>query len=267
MKFLVPRAQMARHKTRAFTLLELLVVCLIIGILAGLLVPALARGKTAAISARCRSNLHQLGLGLAIYVDDYSLYPSPDPDWWVVMSHLVDLPARDRGVLRCPSTAGSATTAPDGTRFLPQQRAYGYNLSGYRNATDFTAHENFGLGATPAINGASAHLTRESDVLVPSQMLAIGDAFGLVPKSTGVVTADTVMVVGDFMLRNERLSLSAGFPLTQGVAEASARHRERANVVFCDGHTETVAFKKLFLDKSDDSLARWNKDHEPHRSN
>ena len=46
----------------AFTLVELLIVIAIIALLAALLLPTLARGKAAAKSAACKSNLRQLGV-------------------------------------------------------------------------------------------------------------------------------------------------------------------------------------------------------------
>jgi prepilin-type N-terminal cleavage/methylation domain-containing protein/prepilin-type processing-associated H-X9-DG protein len=59
-----------RSPDTAFTLTELLVVLVIIGILASLLLPTLGRSKSSAQRIRCVSNLHQLGLAAHMYWDD-----------------------------------------------------------------------------------------------------------------------------------------------------------------------------------------------------
>jgi prepilin-type N-terminal cleavage/methylation domain-containing protein/prepilin-type processing-associated H-X9-DG protein len=54
----------------AFSLIELLVVVAIIGVLAGLMLPALGRARMRARATQCLNNLHQLGIAHVFYADE-----------------------------------------------------------------------------------------------------------------------------------------------------------------------------------------------------
>ena len=105
---------------RAFTLLELLVVIGILAMLAGLLLPAISRGKESARSTACLSNLHQIGIALQLYVSDRQNHMPVMFDWSAdqaantngpPMNQVLAREAGNTNVFRCPSDRGGLFAA------------------------------------------------------------------------------------------------------------------------------------------------------------
>jgi prepilin-type N-terminal cleavage/methylation domain-containing protein/prepilin-type processing-associated H-X9-DG protein len=254
------------HAAAGFTLIELLVVIAIIAILASLLLPALSQAKQASHSARCKSNLRQIGLALNMYMGDNQYYPGyPTQDTsrrlWTTWGDLLSKPmgaSWTSGVFLCPGYKGpTVSKGPVASGEVSDAGSYGYNARGMAVTV---ASGILGLGFTGFQKTAAM-------VRVPADMIAIGDAF-LFENTLGG-GEDTYfhlngahVFVGDTLLEWE-FGHGSIWKTDANVQALRVRHKAVFNNVFCDGHVEGSSFERLF-ERSDSRARRWNIDNESH---
>ena len=207
------------ERKNAFTLIELLVVLGIIATLAALLLPALAKAKTAGKRAACLNNLKQISVVHRMALEDADRliptfrYGNPggninfvaNSDAGVWLSPYLLINSRLE-IFTCPFKVANTNAGFQLFGNGLAWRGYSFNSFGYGYGTSFMNPPRKALGVA-AVELPDGTATRESSIVSPAEMITIGDT-------------------GDHQIE----------PLKPAIHGMGAHPDSRLNILFFDGH-------------------------------
>ena len=217
----------------AFTLVELLVVISIIGLLAGLAVPAINSGLKSAKAGACLSNLHQIGVATVAYAADNNL-KLPDAgsgttDMWAtkIATFMGGDTKKKNNVFVCPGALKSVSEA-----------------TGANVAITYGVH-----GGLMPKGGTASNITcviRQSEVILAADMCQDPGNKGWSP----FCLENPSIVVSQSGGRSGSMDLSAAIATSTDADSGNNawmryRHSGKVNVVMFDGHAEAIEKGKV----------------------
>jgi len=232
-------------RSSAFTLIELLVVIAIIAILAAMLLPALASAKEKAKRAKCISNLHQIGIVLAMYAGDNTDYLPMSTDGTESQGQaLWDLPktmadgmgppagananSLYRKVFYCP---GAFTTVQDSDfwwNYSSGHRVTSYQWIIRRNTTGtYPTSLAAPKGFLSKLNVPYTNIFRTTETEMVTDV-TVSEVVGAVTNFTGVYTANPTEL-----------------PNGYNSSHMTGKSPSGANILFQDNHTQWRRFRDI----------------------
>jgi prepilin-type N-terminal cleavage/methylation domain-containing protein/prepilin-type processing-associated H-X9-DG protein len=219
---------------RGFTLIELLVVIAIVATLAAMLFPVFSAAREKARATACLSNCRQMGIAIAMYVQDWDEgFPLTEPHEYAG-SHAPVGPGwlkscqpyvRTTLLHRCPSD--SSPLWDDGD---PTTRAASYGLNGY-----------FPPDHPPYWGIRLSQVVKPSQCIIVAELADQVEDDHFVPAAWGNPTK-----VPEFGPGSEEHEAEWDDEKGEPKSLAIRRHQGGANYVFVDGHAKWLQFRQTW---------------------